>query len=217
MRSANFASGFDYNFGFSFYNTLKSVFKSGSSAASLNSLNTSDCAGASPGEEVVRYITNHDVNGSDGTPVSIYNGNGGAMAAFVIACCMKGVPMIYNGQEVGMTTAITFPFTGVNINWNLHHDVTAEYKTLMTAYNASAALRQGNLAVYTSANVSAFTKILNSDTLLVMVNVRNTDQLYTVPANFIYTDWINTLSGKSISLTTTFDLPPYDYFILKKE
>jgi hypothetical protein len=66
-RPSNFASGFDYNFGFGFYGGLKNVYSSGAPATALDALNTSEYVGATGTQQVVRYTTNHDVNSSDGT------------------------------------------------------------------------------------------------------------------------------------------------------
>lgn len=58
-------------------------------ATSFAALNTSEYVGTSTTQQVVRYTTNHDVNGSDGTPVALYGGHAGAMSVFVIASCFK--------------------------------------------------------------------------------------------------------------------------------
>jgi cyclomaltodextrinase len=214
-RSANFTAGFDYNFGFAFYDALKAVYK-GNGAGALDALNTSEYVGASNGQQVVRYITNHDVNGSDGTPVSLFGGQQGATSAFVIAAMYKGVPMVYNGQEAGMTTAITFPFTSVKVNFTAHPDVTRAYKQLLVARAASPALRRGTPTSYSTADVCAFTKTSGTDQALVLVNVRSTPVQYTVPAALASSTWTNALQGGSLTLGSQVALPAYGYLILKK-
>ncbi|MBK8952657.1 MAG: alpha-amylase [Chitinophagaceae bacterium] len=109
-RSTNFSAGFDLNFGFGFFGQLKNIYSNGQPVLTLDDLNTTEYAGATAGKQVVRYITNHDVNGSDGTPLELFGGKTGSMAAFVVAAYMKSVPMIYNGQEVGTPVRLTFPF-----------------------------------------------------------------------------------------------------------
>ena len=42
----NFASGFDYNFGFNFYGGIYNVYRNGSAATTFDALNTSEYAGA---------------------------------------------------------------------------------------------------------------------------------------------------------------------------
>ena len=215
-RSANFTAGFDYNFGFGFYDALRKVYGSGGAASSLDALNTNEYAGATGTQQVVRYTTNHDVNSSDGTPVQLYGGNAGAMSAFVIASCYKGVPFVYNGQEAGMTTPITFPFTTVKVQWGAHPDVKRAYQQLLTARAASPALQHGTPVSYSTADVCAFTKTAGTAQALVLVNVRNTSVQYAVPAALANSTWTNALQGGTITLGSQLTLPAYGYTLLKK-
>ncbi|MDO7874959.1 alpha-amylase family glycosyl hydrolase [Hymenobacter sp. ASUV-10] len=214
-QSSHFTSGFDYTFGFRFYDGIKNVYRSGASAASFDGYNSSEYSGATGTQRVVRYITNHDVNSSDGTPVTLFGGNAGAMSAFVIASCLKGVPMIYNGQEVGMNTAITFPFTSVKVNWNANPGVTQEYKRLLRARAAIGALRTSAATSYSTATVCAFTKTAGPEQALVLVNVRNTASNFTVPAA-LAGSWTNALQSGSVTLNGQISLSPYAYMVLKK-
>lgn len=91
------------------------MFNNGATVFNLTGLNTTEYAGASDAQRVVRYITNHDVNSSDGTPLELFGGAAGSMAA-VTATYMKGVPMIYNGQEIGLAQLLSF--IGTAIDWN---------------------------------------------------------------------------------------------------
>ena len=214
-RTSHFTTGFDYTFGFGFYHTLLSVFRGGA-ATNLDALNTSEYVGATGSQQVVRYTTNHDVNGSDGTPVALFGGNAGAMSAFAIAACYKGVPMVYNGQEAGMTTPITFPFTSVKVQWGAHLDVTREYQRLLAARAGSAALRSGVPVSYSTLAVCAFTKTAGTEQALVLANVRNATTRYVVPPALAGTTWTNALQGGSVSLGTQVTLPPFGYLVLKK-
>ena len=215
--SSNFTAGFDYNFGFSFYGALRNVYGSSKGlATSFTDLNASEYVGATGTQQVVRYTTNHDVNGSDGTPVTLFGGNAGAMSAFVIASCFKGVPFVYNGQEAGMTTPITFPFTTVKVQWGAHSDVKRAYQQLLTARAASPALQHGTPTAYSTADVCAFTKTAGTDQALVLVNVRNAPVTYTVPATLANTTWTNALQGGTYPLGSQVALPPYGYVVLKK-
>jgi glycosidase len=215
-RPSNFASGFDYNFGFGFYGGLKNVYSSGAPATALDALNTSEYVGATGTQQVVRYTTNHDVNSSDGTPVTLFGGDAGAMSAFVIASCFKGVPLIYNGQEAGMSARIPFPFTSVKVQWGAHPEVTTAYRQLMAIRAASPALRHGTPTSYSSADMCAFTKTTGTDQAFVLANVRNTVTTYTLPAALANTSWTNTLTGNPVKLGTQVTLQPYAYAVLKK-
>lgn len=215
-RAANFSSGFDYNFGFNWYGGIYQVYKNGNAATAFDALNNSEYSGATGTQQVVRYITNHDVNGSDGTPVELFGGKAGAMSAFVITTLYKGVPMLYNGQEAGMSQRIPFPFTGVKVRWGQNPDVKRAYKQLLAARAGSAALRVGTPTGYSTTNVCAFTKTAGSEQAFVAANVRNSAQVYTLPANLANTTWTDALSGSTVALGTQVSLPAYGYLVLKK-
>ncbi len=216
VRPANFTAGFDYNFGFSFYGGIYQVYKNGQAATTFDALNTSEYTGATGTQQVVRYITNHDVNDSDGTPATLFGGDAGAMSAFVVASLYKGIPFIYNGQEAGMTNAIKFPFTGVKVQWGAKPAVTRAYQQLLAARAASAALRTGTPTAYSTASVCAFTKTAGTDQAFVLVNVRNAPATYAVPAALANTTWTNALAGGSVAVGSTVSLPAYGYLVLKK-
>jgi glycosidase len=216
-RSENYTAGFDYNFGFAFYGNLKNIYNNNASVETINNLNTTEYQGASNGQQVVRYITNHDVNSSDGTPLNLFGGENGSIAAFVIAAYMKSVPMIYNGQEVNMTTPITFPFTGVKIDWKKGADVTAIYKKIIAFRNNSTAIRQGDLTSYSNADVCAFIKAKNSEQVFVIDNLKNNQVTYSLPSTLANTQWKDAFTNGTVNLTDQVKLQPYEYLVLKKE
>ena len=214
-RSANYTAGFDYNFGFNYYSNLKLIYSSNESALSIDNLNQSDYVGASGTQQIVRYTTNHDVNGSDGTPLQLFGGQSGSMAAFAVTALMKGIPFIYNGQEVGMTVPITFPFTTVKINWTGNTSITAEYKNIIAFRNNHEAIRDGQLTSYSSADICAFTKVIPGDTVLVISNLRNSTINYSMPAALTNTTWQDAINGGNVTFTGQLTLNPYSYYLLE--
>ena len=216
-RTDHFRAGFDFIYGFNFYGNLKDMYGNSKSATLINTVNTTEYTNAYDSSQVVRYTTNHDVNSSDGTSEELFGGEKGAEAAFVIAAYMKGVPMIYDGQEVGTPYRITFPFTSNKIDWSLNPDVTAEYKKIIAFRNSSAAIRGGQLFSYTSDDVVAFTKQEGTEKDFVMVNVRNNAVDYTLPSALSGTTWTDALNGGNVTLTTNVTLQPYTYMVLKNQ
>ena len=214
-RTSNFTAGFDFNFGFTYFGQLKSVYNNNKSAQVTDSLNNVEYVNASNGQQVVRYLSNHDVNGSDGTALDLFGGKKGSMAAFITCAYMKGVPMIYNGQEVATPTRLTFPFTSTKIDWSINPDVTAEYKKVIAFRNASAAVRRGTLTTYSNQNICAFTKELAGEKVLVIVNVRNSIVNYPLPAGLVNLNWTDVINGGTVALGTQVSMPAYGYYILK--
>ncbi|MBE0650774.1 MAG: alpha-glucosidase C-terminal domain-containing protein [Bacteroidales bacterium] len=217
-RPANYASGFDYNFGFNFYGTLKSIYANDKSVQLIDNLNISEYQGAvSDTNQIVRYLTNHDVNSSDGTPLDLFGGKSGSMAAFVVVAYMKGVPFIYNGQEVATPFRLTFPFTSTKIDWSINPDVTAEYKKVIGFRDKNETVRRGKLTSYDTFDVCAFTKTLNADTVFVIDNLRNNTVNFTVPGALSNSSWNDVFSGSTVSLGNQVTLQPYSYMVLENK
>jgi glycosidase len=213
-RTANYTAGFDYNFGMQFYyNSLKPIF-TGSPATAIDNSNTAEYVDATGNQQVTRYLTNHDVNGAEGTPLELFGGKTGSMAAFVVAAYMKGVPFIYNGQEVAFPTRITFPFTSVTIDWTINPDVTTEYKKVLSFRTGSNALRRGTLVSYTNNDICAFTKTSGTEKVVVFSNLRNATNSYTLPTALANTTWSNAFTGAAVTLGTTLSLTAYQYLVL---
>jgi glycosidase len=213
-RSLNYSAGFDYNFGFEFFGTLKSIFSNNQPVQIIDQQNEIDYAGSEEGQAIIRYISNHDVNSSDGSPVTLFGGNKGAMSAFVVAAYMKSVPMIYNGQEVGTPYKLTFPFTSTKIDWSINPEVTAEYKKVLAFRNGSQAIRRGALTSYSSADVCAFTKLAGPEKVFVLCNLRNESITYLVP-QALTGNWKDGFKNTEVTLGTAITLEPYSYRVLK--
>ena len=216
-RSDHYASGFNFTFGFRFYNQLKTIYSNSQPVTNIDNINSQEFpTGSSEMNLVVRYITNHDVNSSDGTPLDLFGGSTGSMAAFVATAYMKGVPMIYTGQEVGTPYRLSFPFTGSTVNWTLNPAMTAEYKKILTFRNTSTAIRRGTMVSYSNSNVCAFTKSSGTETVFVLCNLRSSSNAFTLPTALANTVWSDAYTGNSVSLSSQVSLQGYSYLVLKK-
>jgi glycosidase len=138
------------------------------------------------------------------------------MAAFVIAAYMKGIPMIYTGQEVGTPYSITFPFTAKNIDWSLNPQITAEYKKVLAFRNNSEAIRRGTLTSHSTADICAFTKTSVTETVFVAVNTRNSTKLITLPVSVANSEWKDAYTGATVNTATDLSLEPYQYLVIRK-
>ncbi len=137
------------------------------------------------------------------------------MAAFVINTYLGGVPLIYNGQEVGCPVKLPF-FSRLPINWTTNPDMFAAYKRIMAIRAAHPALRSGTLEYYANADIAAFKRTAATDEVLVIVNVRNGARNFSIPANLQNSAWTDAVSGASVTLGTSLGLNAYEYRILVK-
>ena len=214
-RADHFQAGFDLVYGFGYYSDLSAkVFGNGASVITLQNDNVTEFASAhGAGSQVVRYITNHDVYNSDGSPINIYGGKAGSVAAFVVTAYMKGVPMIYTGQEVGTTRGLDF-FYHTPVDWSLNPDMVGAYKQILNFRKNSDALKNGDLTAFSSDDVAAFMKSTAKEKVLVVDNLRSNAATYTLPSTVSTTGWKNAFTGAAVNLNSTMYLQPYQYMVL---
>lgn len=210
-RADHFTAGFQLNFSWNFLTSIKNVFSASSYVSVLYSTNTSEYGVVPAGAQKLRFITNHDETNINPAP-NVYGGQEGAVAASVITYYLQGVPMLYCGQEVGVSSAGAY---SGSINWTINPNIYAQYKSILQFYKNSTALRYGTLQTYTNANVAIFKKYTTDETVLTIVNARNLNQTISIDAT-LQGDWINAITNEQITLSATMDLLPYQYLILKK-
>lgn len=211
-RYDHFNAGFDLNFSWNFYGAIKDVFN-GQSAMKLFNANSNDYENTPPGKHWVRYTTNHDESAWDATPISIFNGVKGALAASVATIFTGGVPLIYGSQEVGTPDNVPF-FSNSTINWNDNPEMYAAYQKMLQYYSSSDVAKIGNNLYYQSSDVACFKKTLGGEELLIIVNVRNEIINYTLNDDIKNTSWIDIMTENGITFDSQITLQAYQYYIL---
>ena len=215
-RVQNYQAGFELNFGWNFYGSLKGIFNENKSVSQIYTAHTNDYQPIPAGSHMLHFITNHDDNAWDDTPDKIFQSQEGAMAAFVLSAYVGGVPLIYNGQEIGYPYKLSF-FTKTPINWNLNPEIKEVYKKVIAIRNTGEAVKKGALVSYKNSNdVAAFERISGTEEVLVLVNVRNKTVDYQLPAEIANTNWTNQMNQASLPLETKLQLAPFEFLILKK-
>jgi glycosidase len=213
-KGSEITAGFQLGYAFSYYSSLKAVF-AGTSPGTLFSTNSSEIASLpSPGIKL-RYITNHDDASSDGSTLTVYNGKQGALAAFVLAAYMGGVPLIYSSQEVGYPNAINF-FNNVTVDYTANPDMVAAYKQIIAFRSAHEAVKTGTLSSYPDNHIIAFEKVVGTDDALILVNVENAAESYAVPAALQGSSWKDGFTGNAMLLSDSLSFQPYSYMVLGK-
>lgn len=126
-----------------------------------------------PGALTLRYLEDHDLNY---TAASKYGPAGDqALAAFLFT--VNGIPMIYNGQEVGNVIAQTGPW--MFMDWSANPQAaqfTSFYTKLIHIRLTYPALQQGATVPVNSTNgrVAAYARVLTgADPVLVVINFSN--------------------------------------------
>lgn len=215
-RKDHFTAGFQLNYGWDYFGGLVSVFQDGQAASTLSTIDAAETFNMPDGTYRLRFTANHDEVAWNDTPLGLFGGQDGSIAAFVLTSFMGGVPLIYNGQEVGCPVKLPF-FSRSPIDWTTNPGMKQTYKQLLAVRAASEAIKQGTLQSFPDDEVAAFIRKEGDDEILVVVNTRPTDVSYTLDASVANTSWLDTMNSLTVRhLGATLDLGPYAYYILRK-
>ncbi len=209
-------AGFDLTYAWPFYHQLKEVFR-GAPLRTLVRQVDSTLALLPPGARRLRFTTNHDETMWDAPPPVLFGGQEGAMAAFVLATSMPGVPLLYNGQELGTSTRVSF-FARTPYRWDAPESPAtyAFYRRYVRFYRESQALRRGTLTVLNpeADHVLLYLRAAAGDTLLLAVNVRNRPETVTLPARIARQRWVEVFRSDTLA-ADRLELPPYAHRIYR--
>jgi glycosidase len=213
-RKDHYQAGFQMTYGWDYYSKLKSVWK-GENAQNIMTVNTNEYSGLADGKHKLRFTTNHDESAWDASPITLFNGKNGALAASVSTIFMGGVPLIYTGQEVGRSGTTPF-FTKSPVDWSANSEMYAEYKNLMKAYFEVNVPKLKSLQNYSTQDVLIFKRFSGNKEVLVFINVRNKSVNLTLPIALVNSEWKNALNNQILNLANTLALTNYQYYILTK-
>lgn len=210
-RSDHYQAGFDLTYGWNFYTALKNVWN-GAATSVLTTSNQLEYGAIPASKGKVRFTTNHDESAWDASPMTLFNGKNGAIAASVVNIFSGGVPLLYTGQEVGKTGTTPF-FNNATINWAANADMLTAYQKLYDIYNNNPAARSRTISAYQLSNdLVCWKKTNGSSSVLILVNVRNSTINATLPPA-LTGDFNNLISGVIENLSSSLTLTPYAYRI----
>jgi glycosidase len=214
-RSDHFGAGFQLNYAWDFFTAEKNVFKNNAAASTLITANSNENLSVVSGGQKLRFTTNHDETAWNMTPLALFGGLDGSMAAFVISSYLGGTPLIYTGQEVGCSVNTPF-FSRQPIDWTANASLLTKYKQVMGFRAINPAARYGALETFSDPNIVAFRKTVGAEQVLVLVNVRNAASTMVVPAALANTSWFNSFDNAVVSVGTSVNLAAYGYLILRR-
>lgn len=206
-------SGFQMLYGWDFQSKLASLFAGRINVAKLYDTHKSEYEGFAKGKNRLRFTTNHDKAMSESSPITMYKGERGAMAAFVTTVYMGGIPLIYSSQEVGYPKTVNF-FTNVIMDWDSNPSYTTEYQKVMAAYQESASLRGGEPVLYNTGDIVS---IHYKGGLFVVANTKGEAVQVKTPMERAGEKAVDMMSGSSESIPVALNLEAYQYKIWKIE
>lgn len=177
-------AGFDMTYGWSYHHLINDIAKGKANADSLHAFLQRDNEKYDSADFRMFFTSNHDENSWNGT---VFERMGDAYEAIaVLTSTVKGMPLIYSGQEAGLDKRLPF-FSKDSIDWsNLSYE--GFYSDLLRLKHENPALWNGNYggtAVRINSNsntenIYAFSRKKEDNEVLVMLNLSDTTQSFTV-------------------------------------
>jgi glycosidase len=224
---------FDISYNFPYYSALTAVVNNGESAERIRQQWEKARATFPVGARFLHLNDNHDRNRAD-----VVFGEKGAQVTSVLDFTLDGIPFLYNGEEIGDTTA-PHQQAHVPIRWEMYHPTAQRhsglervqnarmqfYKRLITMRKEHAALTDGDLIWVENNNpnsVVSFIRRKGAEEILVMLNLSN--RISKVEAQVPASDYANavdllrnrrvppSLSRDQFSIT----LGAFDYLVAKR-
>lgn len=210
---------FDADYGWELLHLMNSVAKGEKNANDIYAcLQKSDTA-VCPGAIKMNFITNHDENSWSGTEYDRYGTGVNAFAVLVYT--IRGMPLIYTGQEAGMNKRLEFFEKDTVPDWT-QNETFAFYRQLNQLKHNSPVLWAGDEGAElkrfrTTADdkILAYSRRLNEQEVLVILNL-SSDTIafdFTVPlADESFTDFF---SGEKITRLPR-EMTAWEYRVLVK-
>lgn len=217
---AHFRSCFNANYGWKWKDVTKDIAAGKRTAPALDSLlNTLNSFYPAPYYQLY-FTQNHDENSWSGSEPELY---GPAADAFnVLMFTWQGIPMLYNGQEDGLSKRLAF-FEKDPVPWK-NYSKTDFFRRLCQLKTQNKALWAGNaggalVKIPTSADeqVYAFTREKDGSRAIVILNLGKSSKTVTLnPSDDILGAYMDLFGARTIQMTKdmTLNLKPWEYLVL---
>ena len=167
--------GFNYDYAWRFQENLATFGPNGTSAVTLkNNAQTMLTESAKYTFKRMLYLTNHDLNynNSGKTLANLYGNNRYPLT--VLEFTLYGMPLIYNGQEIGGNQVLNY-FSDTKINWNnVDNKMRNTVRTLTALKHGVPALGEDVAVTWLTSsnnNVLAYSRKSGDSEVLVLLNL----------------------------------------------
>ena len=165
----------------------------------------------------VFFTTNHDWNSWEGTEFERYGEAYKALAVFT-QTMYQSVPLIYNGQEIPNKRRLKF-FIKDPIEWGTKFEMAPFYTTLLKLRkNTPALVADASYKKLITANdvaIFAYTREKAGKKVVVILNLSNQPQSFTIKDQSIYGQPMNVFMGvkEKLSRTHVYTIEAWGYIV----
>jgi len=213
-------SAFDIDYAWDFYHVVSDALAGRKPASEIRAVWERAAAKYPPGALRLRFSDNHDqfrTTGAAGLPA--------ALAASAVMFTLDGVPLLYNGMEVGDTVESLAPalFEHAPIQWEVAErrpQVTPLYRELAALRRAHSAFTRGEVRWLDNSDgtrLVSFERVLGAESLLVVANLSSQPLKGTVAAAGSYKDITPAVAGaRQDSSPASLTLGPWEFRVFRR-
>ncbi len=162
---------FDVTYSWNIYHALAPIIKGEKPASALDSELNLEEAIYPRNTLRMRFSSNHDENAWDASDVEKFGSNGAKLAA-VLVNTISGIPLLYNGQEVGNKKKLGL-FEKISIDWKGGDEFRSLYDRLFELRKNQSAFFAGELIRIPTTNdkrIFAFARVSGTNKFIVVCN-----------------------------------------------
>lgn len=212
---------FDMTYAWELHNITKEIYAGKQTVKDLDNYFMKETNNYNPDAYRMVFTSNHDENSWKG---SVFDRYGDAAGTFAVLCgVVKGMPLVYGGQEAGMNKSLEF-FEKDQIQWKKSY-FSEIYSKLIQLKLKNKALWNGNsggemnrLKTGNDNNIFAFEREKEGNKIVAIFNLSKNDAEARINSEKITGSYFNLFSGKKTELgsESTFKLKAWEYLILYK-
>ena len=214
---------FDSNYGWEMHHLMAAVTQGKKSPAAILNLQSKIDSVLPQRAFKLNFITNHDENSWNGTAKEKFGK--GEKSCAVLTYTLPGMPLIYNGQEVGMTKRLRF-FAKDTINWG-DRLMIPFYKKLNALKHRNQAIWNppygGKLLLLTNNapdRIISFLRSSGNSRVMVLVNMSPDSITAVITSTIADGKYINTFNQNKINFNADNRkcyFEPWEYLVLEGE
>ena len=216
MYAEHHLKAFDVTYGWNSYHTMADIFAGKKPAFEMDSVLIRESLSYPKGSLRLRFSSNHDENAWDMPDVLKFGDEGARMAAVLINT-FPGVPLLYNGQEVGSKEKLGL-FEKHEIDWTKGKQWREFYTEVFKIRKTNPALSAGDYQYVKNSDPEKIYSFIRTDgrnTLLIVTNFSNIQKTatLTLPKIFPSLGYIDAFTEEPVAykFVQTITLPKFGY------
>lgn len=215
------ANGFDMTYGWELHNMMNEVANGNRSADELEALVMRDLSSYPEAAYRMHFTTNHDENSWNGTEFERMGD--AALPMFMLCVTLPGMPLIYSGQEAGLSKPLRFfdkdtiPFTDVD-------EFTPFFTRLLQLKTHNKALWNGEwggplFTLHIDEQVWVFAREREGHKVVVAINLSPAPAEVKVQSDALKGRYMDVILEEKVNLNgkLKMDLNPWEFVVLSED